>query len=211
MNDTIEPSDEWLTVSDYAKGTGVSIRTVKRHIENGAVETKKDGARRLVRGSKEGHSRDTKDTEAGTQGTQEANTDTATPAVSLSRSESRTQQRDTAGTQPAPVVSLANVAPTEREVELKEEVRFLRGLVEAHARSEAELRAALREALKLGAKQLPEATTPTPTATVPEAATAPPTAPNEQQGATLQSGPQMATAPPHRAWWQRWFAKDEAK
>ena len=42
----------------------------------------------------------------------------------------------------------------EREAELKEEIHFLRGLVEGHQRSEAELRAALREALKAMPKAL---------------------------------------------------------
>ncbi len=47
----------------------------------------------------------------------------------------------------------------ERIAELKSEVAFLRGLVEQRARDGAELRAALREALKLSPRQL-EAGTP---------------------------------------------------
>jgi hypothetical protein len=45
---------------------------------------------------------------------------------------------------------------TEREAEWKAEVQFLRGVVEAQSRDAAELRAALREALKMSARQLPE-------------------------------------------------------
>jgi hypothetical protein len=58
---------------------------------------------------------------------------------------------------------------SERERELKEEVRFLRGLVEQHQRSEAELRASLREALKAMPKQLATGETGSPT-TTPETA-----------------------------------------
>lgn len=43
---------------------------------------------------------------------------------------------------------------SERESELKEEIRFLRGLVEQRDRDAAELRAALREALKIAPRQL---------------------------------------------------------
>ncbi len=60
----------------------------------------------------------------------------------------------------------------EREGELKEEIRFLRGLVEQRDRDAAELRAALREALKIAPRQLNAA------ATSPDA---PQTATNGQQ------------------------------
>lgn len=47
---------------------------------------------------------------------------------------------------------------SEREIELKEEIRFLRGLVEQRDRDAAEMRAALREALKAHPKQLSQST-----------------------------------------------------
>lgn len=42
----------------------------------------------------------------------------------------------------------------QRESDFRDEIRFLRGMVEQHQRSEAELRAALREALKAQPRQL---------------------------------------------------------
>lgn len=56
------PGARWLSVAELAAARGCSIRTVKRWIEQGEVETRKDGARRLVRAPEEGHGE-------GTQGT----------------------------------------------------------------------------------------------------------------------------------------------
>ncbi len=51
-------------------------------------------------------------------------------------------------------LSLSTSISSEREAELKEEISFLRGIVESDRRDMAELRAALREALKAMPKAL---------------------------------------------------------
>jgi hypothetical protein len=55
---------------------------------------------------------------------------------------------------PMPEMSKPVSISSERETELKEEISFLRGIVESDRRDMAELRAALREALKAMPKQL---------------------------------------------------------
>ncbi len=54
-----QSATDWQTIADFAGARGCSIRTVKRWIESGSVESRKDGARRLVRDIEEGHNRDT--------------------------------------------------------------------------------------------------------------------------------------------------------
>jgi hypothetical protein len=139
-----ESPANWFSVAAFALARGVSIRTVKRWIENGEVTTKKDGARRLVWLEKEGHSRDIRGTqERDIRDTEEGHEGTQAP---LSLSEVGTQQ----GHKGTRLVSL----PSERENELKDEIRFLRGIVESDRRDMGELRAALREALKMAPKML---------------------------------------------------------
>ncbi len=149
----------WLSVAAFATARGCSIRTVKRWIESGEVATRKDGARRFVRPLGEG-------TQSDTQGTRQKGH--APEVVSLLRSvhaqsqghkgHAQGTQRDTEGTLP---VSLSLMNASEREVQLRADLErerelngFLRGLIEGHQRSEAELRAALREALKIAPRQL---------------------------------------------------------
>jgi hypothetical protein len=131
---------EWVSVSDAAKARGVSVRTVKRWIENGEVETRKDGARRLV----------LLPVERDTEGTQEGHD-----------APSHVQKEDTKGTR-----SVNQHA--DREAELKEEIRFLRGVIEQLQRDGAETRAALRKALESGRPQLTSGTPNEVPETVPE-------------------------------------------
>lgn len=147
---------EWVSVADFAKARGCSIRTVKRWIENGDVETRKDGARRFVRSIEEGHSE-------GTQGTQPKGH--ALEGVSLSRSIRAQKEGHTGHDEGTRLVSLSS----EREVQLRADLererelnrRFLE-LIEGHQRAEAELRATIREMAKAQPKQLTQGSATTP-------------------------------------------------
>lgn len=138
----------WLSVADFAQARGCSIRTVKRWIESGEVNTRKDGARRFVRALEEG-------TQGDTEGTQQKGHEPDSVSLSpLVHAQKEGHKGDTEGTQ---AVSLSS----DREEGLRDELArerelngFLRGLIEGHQRSEAELRAALREALKIAPRQL---------------------------------------------------------
>jgi DNA-binding transcriptional MerR regulator len=180
---------EWISVAAFAAARGVSIRTVKRYIENGEVESKKDGGRRLVRLSKEGHKRDTNDLERDTQ-KGHSKEDTGTKEA-LSRSERGTQEghsdaskRDTKGTHDAAAVSLLpEPAPDfagRYVAQLETENQFLRSTIEQLQRDGAETRAALREALKAMPKQL---------------ATGAASDNLEQVGTTPQTTPEVPTTP----------------
>ena len=124
----------WLSVAAFAQLRGVSIRTVKRYIENGEVETKKDGARRFVRALEEGHG-------DGPRGTQEKGH--APGFVSLSplvHAQFEGHKRHEEGTR---LVSISS----DRESQLRDELArerelngFLRGLIEQRDRDAAELR-----------------------------------------------------------------------
>lgn len=154
--ETLETASVWLSVAAFAQARGCSIRSVKRYIENGEVETRKDGARRFVRPLEEGHKGDT-------EGAQQKGH--APEVVSLSRSvhaqsEGHAQgtQRDTEGTQP---VSLSPMNASEVENQLRadlqrerENAAFLRGVIEQLQRDAIELRAIARDALRMAPKQL---------------------------------------------------------
>jgi hypothetical protein len=82
---------------------------------------------------------------------------------------------------------------SEREEELKEEISFLRGIVESDRRDMAELRAALREALKAMPKALTSGAASgdsQTTATAPEAPTATAISPDVVLPVETPSGPQ---------------------
>jgi len=61
---------EWLSVGDFAAARRLSVRTVKRYIEAGEVETKKESGRRFVRDFEKGQTGHLeRDTAKGTEGT----------------------------------------------------------------------------------------------------------------------------------------------
>jgi DNA-binding transcriptional MerR regulator len=143
-----ESPAKWLFVSEAAAACGVSIRTVKRWIENGEVETRKDGARRLVSMPQK---RDTEGTKATRQKGHEGH---FVSPLSPSHAQKEGHKGHKEGTQSVSPLSLSTSISSEREAELKEEISFLRGIVESDRRDMAELRAALREALKAMPKAL---------------------------------------------------------
>jgi hypothetical protein len=147
--DDREPSrdDEWLTVAQAAQIEGVSSRAIQRRAAAGKYQ-----ARRM-------------ETPKGEQW--EINAATLKRSPTQQRDDkaddtdaNRDRQRDNGD---APTRASGNVASQQVE-RLEKEVEFLRGLVEGHQRSEAELRAALREALRAMPKAITEGTAAPPVA-----------------------------------------------
>ena len=129
-------SRQGVALPDAAKALGVSLRTVQRRLDRGDLGFIERDGRRFVLLEGDAIDRDT------------GATSDATPAPSVARHDTT---RDTLSRQ-------GGAIDREREAELKEEIRFLRGLVEQRDRDAAELRAALREALRAQPRQLPAAT-----------------------------------------------------
>lgn len=162
----------WLSVAEAAAARRVSIRTVKRWIATGEVETQKDGARRVVRlPEKRDTEGDKGDILEGTKGTQQKGHDTfsVSPFLSLHAQKEghkghlEGDKGDTARVPFVPSVapfgtdSSAGAAPDfgARYMEhLEKENEFLRRALEGAQQSEAVTKAALREALKAMPKAL---------------------------------------------------------
>ena len=130
-----ESADNWQTIADFAAARGCSIRTVKRWIESGTVESRKDGARRLVRDQKEGHKgTQERDTEGHNRDTEEGHEGTQAPRprseVGTQQGHRVTQKRDTEGTQ-APHVETDLRAQLDRA---HAEISFLRNVIEGQQR-----------------------------------------------------------------------------
>ncbi len=170
-------AEGWLSVGDFAAARRLSVRTVKRYIEAGEVETKKESGRRFVRDFEKGQSESAKrDTAKGTEGTPQKGRDGEGMSLPVSlhaqserqkgQSESvRSAKRDTLeGTEGTNTVSLlalssegeaGEVARLRADLEREREgAAFLRGVIEQLQRDGAETRSALRKALDLAPKQL---------------------------------------------------------
>jgi flagellar biosynthesis GTPase FlhF len=169
--DDHEPSrdDEWLTVAQAAHIEGVSSRAIQRRAAAGKYQ-----ARRI-------------ETPKGEQW--EINPATLKRTPTRQRDDKaddtdakRDRQRDDHDSRES-----GNVASQQVE-RLEKEVEFLRGLVEQHQRGEAELRAALREALRAMPKQLTEGT---PTA--PESPRTPETLPAVVSPVEREKAPQIGS------------------
>jgi hypothetical protein len=159
-----ETPAKWVSVSEAAAARRCSIRTVKRWIETGEVESRKEGGRRLIlmldSGADESAKRDTKGTPQ--KGHKPFAVSPLTPLDAQKEGHSE-------GTQDARPVSLlalsggdSSASASDREAELlrdslaseRAQVAFLRSTIEQLQRDGAETRAALREALKAMPKQL---------------------------------------------------------
>lgn len=167
-----ETPAKWVSVAEAAAARRVSIRTVKRWIETGEVESQKEGARRVVRlPEKRGTKGDKGDILEGTKGTRQKGHDTffVSPSVSLHAQKEGHKghlEGDKGDTSRVPFVpsvspfgtdSSAGAAPDfgARYMEhLEKENEFLRRALEGAQQSEAVTKAALREALKAMPKAL---------------------------------------------------------
>jgi hypothetical protein len=133
-----EPSaNEWLSVTEVARLEGLTVRAVQRRCQAGKYTTRRVAGEK---GEVWEISLFSLPVEAQHRANPSANEDERGGEPFAHRSPNKNEPREEG---------------TGREKELKEEILFLRGLVEGHQRSEAELRAALREALRAMPRQLP--------------------------------------------------------
>jgi hypothetical protein len=149
-----EPGGEWLTVSQAAQVLGISPRAVQKRCHNGKLAARRVSTPAGDRWEVQAANLDASWTRTGEPiGREPREQDASIDAASRSKPREPTREQG-AGSRPTGREQDAN-EPT-RETELREEVQFLRSLLEARDRDAAELRAALREALRLAPKQLPE-------------------------------------------------------
>jgi hypothetical protein len=154
--DTSPDARQWLPVAAAAARLGVSTKTLRKRLAGGQLRFRRVA---LARGGMA--------YEVEVEGSISAFVPTSTPpnkpnggrrVFTLEKGE---VEGSISPSKPTPKSSISPSKPA-GEVELlrdaltreREQVTFLRGLVEQRDRSEAELRAALREALKLAPKQL---------------------------------------------------------
>lgn len=171
-------ANQWRTVAEVARLEDLTLRAVQRRCQAGKYTTRRA---------------------AGEKGEVWEIALSSLPVEAQRRANSSANESELQGEPFAP--RSANEAEpreggTGREKELREEVLFLRGLVEQHQRSEAELRAALREALRAMPKELREPPyTPVQGASPLVVGNAPPKPPEAVE--TPRNGPQTqkGTAP----------------
>jgi hypothetical protein len=162
----------WIDAGEAARRLGVSARAVQKRCASGTFPARRiEGKRGTVWEVNEGELKANTNANFSTNSnTVRSPVRTQKPLSAPIQGERRTNQRELEG---------------ERERELKDEVRFLRGVIESDRRDMAELRAALREALKLAPKQLSQGTEETPR-------TAPQRAPNMEVGSSGGAAPSEA-------------------
>jgi excisionase family DNA binding protein len=168
-NDATNDATERDNVSfeEAARRLGVSLRTVQRRVKDGNLNSIESDGARLVCLARAATRRD----------------NDATPR------QIDATQRDTpqAGSTPDVAASLA---------QSREEILFLRGLIEQRDRDAAELRAALREALKA----MPKAITAGNESTPIEASQAPIIPPGDVAPVAQKQSPQNGTQRKMRPW-----------
>jgi hypothetical protein len=156
----------WLSVAAAAARAGVSKRAMQKRASAGKIGARKIGIGAAARW--EIDARELDDNQAPRQDANQganreptdANREPAgrepfAPLGAVEReSELRTANREPGANQGANREPARRELSPDREAELKSEIAFLRGIVESDRRDMAEIRAALREALKLAPKQL---------------------------------------------------------
>jgi excisionase family DNA binding protein len=140
---------DFLSVAEAAKILGVSPRSIQRRCKAGTLSA------RLIQ---------TKFGEAWE--INRAEVEKATPEAATPARQGRDETHDKAPTEPRHVTPVADDLAARYIARLETENDFLRATVEQHQRSEAELRASLREALRAQPRQLTAGTIETaPSAT----------------------------------------------
>lgn len=171
--------EQWRTVAEVAQMEGLTVRAVQRRCQAGKYTT-----RRV----------------AGEKGEVWEIALSSLPVEAQRRANSSANEGELQGepfAHRSPNENEPREEGTGREKELREEVLFLRGLVEQHQRSEAELRAALREALRAMPRQLPLNVSEGPERDVSRvsAGTAPQAAPEAVETPLTAPQTQTGTAP----------------
>lgn len=139
----------WITATEAARRLGVSEKSVWRHAKAGQLEARKVVSRRggfVWEIALEATDRpDKPDRTATEQSNGDAPVSRSNPTGRPDKSDRPTDQTATGQNEDVTARLLAH---------LERENAFLRATVEQHQRSEAELRASLREALKIAPRQL---------------------------------------------------------
>jgi excisionase family DNA binding protein len=172
-----ENTAEMLSVAQVSAALNLSEKTVRKRIKTGEIEAlrvplDKGGAafrvpRRAVYGL--GASIETEaERNIGQTGTEGKTTRNGSETEDLERSRAKTEgetetkrnfvEPETEASEPASVSDSAPSQWQQRETDFRDEIKFLRGLVEQRDRDAAELRSALRAALDNAPKQLMQGT-----------------------------------------------------
>ncbi len=147
----------WLSASDAAARAGISKRAMQKRAASGKI-----GARKIGTGAAAQWEIDGRELDANLGANLGANREPIgrEPGANLGAIERetgcelRTDRCEPGANLGANREPIGRELSGAREAELKEEITFLRGIVESDRRDMAELRAALREALKAMPKQL---------------------------------------------------------
>jgi hypothetical protein len=163
-------ASQWLTTSQAARALGISDRQARRYAARLSSDDRREAD--TASGSRPAHVRleAMKALRASAKGEQ-LSVNEADAAADMKADTRPAQGGHDDRPMTGPMTATLEMA-TAREVELKEEIHFLRSTIEQHQRSEAELRASLREALRAMPKQLEQGKAPEAAATAPEAPTA---------------------------------------
>jgi hypothetical protein len=191
-----EPVEDWASVADAAEVFGVSERAIQKRCHKGTLAARQTLTPQGMRweidpaalldalnrsGARTGEP-------LGRVPGRERTTEPANGTRPQLSDDARNQANRDANGQ-----SVGRESDANREAELKEEVHFLRGVIEQQGRDAAELRAALREALKLSAKALPEGRTD-------DAQSAPDVPVNKETGAAPKTAQHDTQREPRPLW-----------
>lgn len=194
MNTEAQTNDDdarqWLTTSQAAAALGVAPKTIRRRIERGELEARKmprDGGGvswRVQIGDERDSSEDiSRDSSTPTKGTTQHPRNAHAERVKDSSTPSERDSSEDMGAERKGQLN-AHEEDSDRVSDLRDEVKFLRGVIEQLQRDGAEVRAALREALKHRAPQLTQGNAPEPQET-------PQTGAATKDGHADQRGPQQ--------------------
>lgn len=148
---------QWLSVAVAARLVGVSPRAIQRRCQSGKYNA------RLVRAPKgEVWEVDCRALETSATGT------ATTATLDRDDADAKRDDRDAKSEQQPENIPAGVSQWKERESELRDEIRFLRNVVEAQQRDAAELRQSLKKALEIAPRQLTQGKTPDAAPSAPE-------------------------------------------
>lgn len=184
---------EWLTVSQAAAALGVSTRTVQKRIARGEIEARRVPWQKGERFEIEARTLSANQGRSANaiKGESSANGSHLKPGFDAQASANPKRERSRLSSHSVRASNDLQLLEITREAlaDVREQNAFLRATVEQHQRSEAELRASLREALRAMPKQITQGSAPDVTR---NAQSEPEAAAMGNDGPTVQSGPDVA-------------------
>lgn len=159
----------WLSVSEASARCGISTKTLRKRMASGAVNFRRVSLARggaayevemetVLEGSKPkfqtGVQTDREKFQTDARNGKRFGTVSSVKSTGMESGLEVEMESSKPVSKPMPESSISTSISSEREAELKEEIQFLRGVVESDRRDMAELRAALRKALDNAPKQL---------------------------------------------------------